>query len=453
MSDVSLTFRLLQAAQGRSTIDLYEQRLRSQWLGRDEVRARQLAALQALIRHAAAHVPRVSAMFRERGFDPAAIRSFDDYARLVPTLDKDELRRDLAGLRADDADRTLIVHRTGGSSGQPVELPRDRRSVSSFWADYLMTRSWWGVRMGEPEARIWGHYVQPPNRRAWVTMHARDLLRRRLLNHVLLSAYDLTEASMERFVRQVARARPTSLYGYVSALETLARFLQSRGLELRLAGSAVAITTAEPLSATSRRLLRATFGRPVANEYGCCEAGLLAFDCPAGRLHLLEESNLVEVVDEKGRSLEEGVGEVVITPLVNRATPLLRYQLGDVARLSTESCPCGRGSRVLESVEGRVWSLLRTADGRIIYPGIVDKIIFTLLPDIERYQAIQDALDHLTVRIVSHRPIDADRLGALAAELAAGLGASTRVDIELVRTIEPELSGKYVFIKSLVPPE
>jgi phenylacetate-CoA ligase len=146
------------------------------------------------------------------------------------------------------------------------------------------------------------------------------------------------------------------------------------------------------------------------------------------------------------------VGEVVITPLVNRAMPLLRYRLGDVARLSNEPCACGRGSRVLESVEGRVWSLLRTSDGRVIYPGIVDKVVFTLLPDIERYQAIQDTVEHLTVKIVSRRPIDADRLRALADELAAALGAPTRVDIELVHKIDPELSGKYVFIKSLVPP-
>jgi phenylacetate-CoA ligase len=433
-------------------MEIFARRLRSQWLGRDELRARQLAALQALVRHSAGHVPRVASLFRERGIDPVAIRSFDDYARLVPTLDKDQLRRDMAGLMADDADRKLIIHRTGGSSGQPIEMPRDRRSVSSFWADHLLTRSWWGVRGGEPEARIWGHYIEPPNRRAWLVMHARDLVRRHVLNHVLLSAYDMTEESMARFVRGVERAKPSELYGYVSALETMARFVKARGIDLGLAGTAMVVATSEPLYPDQRRLLRDTFKRPVLNEYGCVEFGLIAFDCPAGRMHLLEESNLVEVVDEQGRLLDEGVGEVVVTSLVNYSVPLLRYRVGDVARLSSESCPCGRGARVLESIEGRLWSLLRGVDGRVVYPHLVSQIVLRHTPEVWRFQAVQDRLDHVTIKLSSPSEIRRESRSKIAEDLMRRMGVGTRVEVEMVEEITPEPSGKYISVKSLLEP-
>jgi phenylacetate-coenzyme A ligase PaaK-like adenylate-forming protein len=33
--------------------------------------------------------------------------------------------------------------------------------------------------------------------------------------------------------------------------------------------------------------------------------------------------------------------------------PLIRYEISDRIRLTSESCPCGRPYRVIESIEGR----------------------------------------------------------------------------------------------------
>ena len=50
------------------------------------------------------------------------------------------------------------------------------------------------------------------------------------------------------------------------------------------------------------------------------------------------------IVDGDGNPVEPGTpGRLVGTGLHNMAMPLLRYDVGDVASLSTEVCTCGRG--------------------------------------------------------------------------------------------------------------
>ena len=61
-------------------------------------------------------------------------------------------------------------------------------------------------------------------------------------------------------------------------------------------------------------------------------------------------------------------GEVVISNLVNGASVLLNYPVGDVAAMSTAPCPCGRTFRSLSELEGRVEDILPLADGRFVHP-------------------------------------------------------------------------------------
>lgn len=54
--------------------------------------------------------------------------------------------------------------------------------------------------------------------------------------------------------------------------------------------------------------------------------------------------------------LEEVNGEAVVTNLLSRSFPIIRYKLGDYIKLAPESfkCKCGRAHPVLLDVLGRV---------------------------------------------------------------------------------------------------
>jgi phenylacetate-CoA ligase len=107
----------------------------------------------------------------------------------------------------------------------------------------------------------------------------------------------------------------------------------------------------EFLSTARKERLAALWQTEVYNLYGCTEAGNMAADCPAGRLHLSWDHFLMEVVDEStGAGVAAGeLGSAVVTTLTRGAMPLLRYALGDSIRLIADhQCPCGRTAPLLE---------------------------------------------------------------------------------------------------------
>jgi phenylacetate-CoA ligase len=96
--------------------------------------------------------------------------------------------------------------------------------------------------------------------------------------------------------------------------------------------------------------------------------------------HLYEDLTDLWIADPDAQPCVAGErGEVVISNLVNRATVLLNYRLGDFARLSAKQCPCGRTSALLSTVDGRVSELVHLPGGDIVHP-------FAFLPVVRRYK-------------------------------------------------------------------
>lgn len=449
----AMVFHLIQFLRRRPVRRLYDERLKAQWLHREELEDRQLRALWRLVDTTARHVPFYRNHYAERAIDASSITSLARFADHVPIMTKDRLRNNLPSLHADDRIRQLITHRTGGSSGQPLLFPRDSLSIAAFWADYLLTRSWWGVRPGDSLAKIWGNFTPPTTFLDAAVTRAKELVKSVAMNTFFLSAYEMSHENMARFAETLRRVKPRSIYGYSSALERFAVFVRDSATSLNLPGDSVVISTSEPLYPSRREMLRDVFGIPVTDEYGACELGFIAFECPAGTLHVLEQSTFVEVLDETGEARTEGVGEILVTSLCSYSVPLIRYRLGDVVRLSRSGCSCGRQGATLDAVEGRTWSLFRGLNGNTVYPDIIMRLVTTYAPGIARFQAIQDRLEHIDVRLEARHDILPEQRSAICEGLAERLGAGTIVDVQIVDKIEPERSGKFISVKSLVKHE
>lgn len=100
-------------------------------------------------------------------------------------------------------------------------------------------------------------------------------------------------------------------------------------------------------------LIARVFDCPVANEYGARDAGILAYTCPSGGIHITAENCILEVLDpvtyEPVPNGQSGV--LAITDLTNYVQPRLRYMLGDMGTLSTEECCCGRRLPLVPIIE------------------------------------------------------------------------------------------------------
>ena len=100
----------------------------------------------------------------------------------------------------------------------------------------------------------------------------------------------------------------------------------------------------EGCSASFRNRLEQKWGCLVLYLYGALEAAPIAFEChQKGGYHVASGLVFVEVVDRKtGEPLPAGqMGIIVVTDLTRSASPMIRYQTGDMGFIENEKCPCG----------------------------------------------------------------------------------------------------------------
>ena len=92
----------------------------------------------------------------------------------------------------------------------------------------------------------------------------------------------------------------------------------------------------------------------VANQYGANEVNSIAYECPQGHLHCMEDNVYVEILDDQGIPVPDGVsGNIYVTTCHNHAMPFIRYGIGDRESIAENTCSCGHHGRILKLKSGR----------------------------------------------------------------------------------------------------
>jgi phenylacetate-CoA ligase len=372
------------------------------------------------------------------------IRSLRDFETIIPLLEKGDVRLNPKRFIADNANKLKEV-RTGGSTGTPMLFFVDQNGIATSKANVLRARRWWGLNIGDPWVRFWGHGASfAPGWRGEWDKWSRPI-RNFLYNYSTISAYDMSSKRMEQYWNYIRKVKPHFLLGYASSLYIFARFLEEKFSSIHLPSLKVVISTSEQLYDWQREAIETVFGCKVANEYGTSEIGIIGYECSEGRLHLMDENIYVEVLP---LSENEGndFGEVVVTQLSNWGAPLIRYRTGDIATGISQDCPCGRTLRVLNGLGGRSHDLIITPDGRFLH-GEFFTHIFDHMRGVERFQIVQLQPDSLLIYIVNNGSGDVDEQ-FLRKNISRKMGEKTTVSIEYVDSISSERSGKYRWVVS-----
>lgn len=97
------------------------------------------------------------------------------------------------------------------------------------------------------------------------------------------------------------------------------------------------------------------FDSSFINNYGCREVWNIAYECRHGALHVNTSNLVVDVVDDRNKLIrEQGVeGNIVLTSLINKTTPFVKYLIGDRGKIIYTRCHCGNDSPILLLSEGR----------------------------------------------------------------------------------------------------
>jgi phenylacetate-CoA ligase len=437
-------FRMQEAAVQRPTFSLLAELERTQWLSHDGIEFYQTRRLNQLLQNTLAHSPWHAARLQAAGLADAVREGAVTLADLprLPTMNKRDARDNVEQLVWRDAPGGVFRYTTGGSSGEPLIFYFGRARQAADAAGRLRARRWWGVEPGEREVYLWGAPVELSKTDRIKT------LRDRLVNQLLLNAFEMSPARMDGYLIAIREWNPKAIYGYASSLALLAAHAEARGIKLHLSALRVVSSTGEPLFPHQRELIEQVFGVPVSVEYGARDAGLMALESPDGVLLQMSETHLIEVLDDAGQPVEEG--EAVITSLVSAAQPFIRYRTGDVVRRSGRADPGGRGLDVLDAVVGRQTDFIVAADGRIMH-ALALIYVLRAIPGVHQFKLIQHAVDRLEVLVVPDARWNEAAGAAVVQGLRARLGQGVAVDLRLLDVIAPEASGKHRYVVSHVP--
>jgi phenylacetate-CoA ligase len=327
------------------------------WLARthrwrsDRIRRYQEAALRRMLEHALATVP----YYRGLGLDrsPAggaeALGAFPVLTKALVQEHSDNL------LSRSYARGRLHVSRSSGSTGQPT----------STWFD---VDAWALTKHALKLRRTLSGIERPPYRVLIVGEEPASAtlgLHRPLAGVCRVSIHD----SVEEHLDAVMRFRPTGIYAAPSWLVELAEAAQRRGITPP--PPRAIWSSSEVLTPAAREAIGHAFRCGVTDVYGSSEFKEVAVECSHGRLHVNFESSYVEIQ----RNARNDLGSILITSLVNRAMPLIRYKIGDLGRLTDGDCPCGSSVPWLERLAGREVDLIDLPNGRRISPYLLSTII------------------------------------------------------------------------------
>lgn len=425
-------YLLLHTASGSSLPRHYRSFLRQD---RERSYPEPGALLAETLQHAVATVPHY------RGLATETEIAGDPFAALArfPLLDRDTVRANWRQMLSDEGDRGRWVENTsGGSTGEPLPLRQDPEHLALTVAAREVYSTWAGGALGDPELYIWGSAKDLEG-----SSDLRSRVGNRLLRRSLLNAFLLTDDSIEAILERLRSGPPHLVLAYAQAGYEVARFASRRGVAVPPQRGMIA--TAGTLYGFMREQLEETFGCTVLNRYGSRETGDMAGECEHRTgLHVLPWTCHVEVLDAAGEPVAPGEeGAVAVTGFTNRAMPLIRYLIGDRARLPERKleCPCGRRTQMLAEVTGRSVDMFLGANGQM-----VDGEYFTHLmyfrPWLRQFQVVQRAPDEVLYRVVAEGEVPASEREEIVAKTRAVLGEGCEVCFERVGTIEPSASGK-----------
>tara|TARA_R110002126_G_scaffold273866_1_gene418597 strand:+ start:121011 stop:122318 length:1308 start_codon:yes stop_codon:yes gene_type:complete len=218
---------------------------------------------------------------------------------------------------------------------------------------------------------------------------------------ILINIASKTQKQIEAIINY----KPYYLATYPSQLLALAEYCEEH--EIQLSSLRELRTTGEML--TSKRVNKIKRIWPhviISDTYSCVEFGNLAQQCPEQHnYHVNTEHVKLEIVDSHGGACGVGeVGKVLVTGLLNYATPLIRYELGDYASWG-DPCSCGRSLPVLEKIYGRERNRLMMPNGESCFPYLGEyddvKDINITMSAIRKFQFIQHTTHDIEIKVVT----------------------------------------------------
>ena len=424
-------YSLSEKLRGENIKEKLKELEQTQFYSRDELKNYQEEKIRVLLQTSKETVP----YFREVIKD-----SSPDKMRSIPILTKEIIRKNTKRMFSQEIPkRNFIRYSSSGTTGEPIVLFLERRAVGYYHAAQWRGFSWYGIRPGTRGIKIWG---VPISLKSKIIEELKD----RITNRIRISAFDIEETKVKKIWGKLLKYQAEYLYGYASALYLFACLLEENNLKGKDLGLKLAVSTAEVLYEFQREKLKKIFNCPVANEYGTCEAGIIAFECPRGSMHITAENVYLEIINESKIAQEPDCeGRIVVTSLRNFGFPLIRYDIEDFGALSERECTCRIRLPLLQRINGRTSDFVLTNSGKKIHSEFFSYLNRELLSRgyaLKEFKIVQKEINELNVYLLKEEEANKKAVVFISDMIKKHIDPSMSVAFDFVEKIDSEKSGK-----------
>ncbi|MGD2248399.1 MAG: hypothetical protein PVF58_08320 [Candidatus Methanofastidiosia archaeon] len=382
---------------------------REQWLSPETLEKIQQNKLQKMVHHAYENTEFYQNLFDSCDVAPDDIKTKDDLSQLDITT-KEDLQNHFDKMVATGySQENCVVNATSGATGVPIEILYD-----PYTLDYFRAESF--VQMFDTGYKPW-EKIAYTKRKPWRS-HFMQKLGFLRSYHVDSMLPDKDQAHL------LQKIDPALIASYPTLLYTIAKTAAAEGVTINPRS---VIIGGELLDPHIKEYIEDTFSTKVYNIYATVEFSTVAKKCSCGNWHIQSTQNLVEFLDQT----------IVITGLVNKALPLIRYNIEDVGQPKPGVCPCGRGYPMMDMLQGRSGDFITLPDGRKIPPlkfGRVKLVLDSTLAA-RRYQIIQEEPDLFTIKVVPTPKFTDEIEQNLIHELAKALDYPVNIKVKKVDNI------------------
>ncbi|WP_329806433.1 phenylacetate--CoA ligase family protein [Flavobacterium facile] len=336
-----------------------------------EIKAFQELKLQEVLQYVNTYSVYYKNLFQEHNIDITKISGLEDLQR-IPTTTKEDLQKNNDDFLCVPTHKIIDFATTSGTLGDPVTFGLTDNDLDRLAYNEAISFDCAGIKEGDVVQ------LMTTMDRRFMAGLAYFLGLRKMKVGVIRVGAGIPELQWD----SILKYKPTYLITVPSFLLKLIEYADSHGIDYNNLGIKGAICIGESLrnqdftNSILADKIASKWNIKLFSTYASTEMSTAFTECEHGvGGHHHPELIIVEVLDDENKPVKEGEsGELTITTIGVEAMPLIRFKTGDIVKLHTDTCACGRNTLRVGPVVGRKQQMIKYK-GTTLYPPAMNDVL------------------------------------------------------------------------------
>jgi len=336
-----------------------------------EIKTFQELKLQEVLQYVSANSVYYQNLFQQHNIDISKINTLEDL-QLIPTTTKEDLQRNNDDFMCVPTHKIIDFATTSGTLGDPVTFGLTDNDLDRLAYNEAISFDCAGIKEGDIVQ------LMTTMDRRFMAGLAYFLGLRKMKVGVIRVGAGIPELQWD----SILKYKPTYLITVPSFLLKLIEYADSHGIDYNNLGIKGAICIGESLrnqdfsNSILADKIASKWNIKLFSTYASTEMSTAFTECEHGvGGHHHPELIIVEVLDDENKPVKDGEsGELTITTIGVEAMPLIRFKTGDIVKLHTNPCMCGRNTLRVGPVVGRKQQMIKYK-GTTLYPPAMNDVL------------------------------------------------------------------------------